>query len=147
MDTSHNGRRKPTTVDHLKPSWNLENQSHLIVSYTFISLFICLRLGSPGALAGFKLAVLSKMLAGRDHSAGAVLSSYTPAFSELSFLMIFILCVFLCESPSVCMCTFCGVPVEARRGIGSPWNWNYGCELLCGCWEPNTSHLGEQPLL
>lgn len=32
----------------------------------------------------------------------------------------------------------CLVPVEARRGHHSPWDWVIeGCALPCGCWESN----------
>jgi hypothetical protein len=43
------------------------------------------------------------------------------------------------------------VPSEAsedKRGAQTTWNWSCrGCELPCGCWEPNLGPLQEQHVL
>lgn len=39
------------------------------------------------------------------------------------------------------------VPVEARKGLWVPWNWNYRqLWAPCGCWKPNPDPLQEQPV-
>lgn len=38
------------------------------------------------------------------------------------------------------------VPTEAGRRHQMPWNQT-GCDLLCGCWEFNSSHLEKHPVL
>ena len=41
---------------------------------------------------------------------------------EKDFLFYFFRCIYFI----FCVCVFCLVPTEARRGCGIPWNWSYG---------------------
>lgn len=47
------------------------------------------------------------------------------------------------------VCLYSTFVPGAHRGqktIKSPWNWNYTCQLLCGCWESNLGLLAEKPV-
>ena len=50
----------------------------------------------------------------------------------------------LCMGISVCRCTMCAAPKQARTECYISWNWSYSCELPCGCWELNLHPLEEQ---
>jgi hypothetical protein len=48
----------------------------------------------------------------------------------------------------ICLCTMCvHCPLKLNKEVVFPGNWNYICELPCGCWELILGPLEDQPVL
>lgn len=57
---------------------------------------------------------------------------------------LFVFVLYVCVLPHVCMCTSCipGVHGDQMRVLDPlALEFMYGCDSLCGCWEPNHSPL------